>query len=118
MLIGDLNLFFILIIIFALSFIFNNTSSLSLLLTAELIWIFLYSIALIVGFYVDNINILSLTFFFLIFSAVEFSLGLIILFFQYILLRSINSDINQQQNNNFNFFKFNKLFINNFKWNF
>lgn len=45
----------------------------------------------------DNINLLSLTFFFLIFSAIEFGVGLVILLLQHIMLRTLglhSSDIN------------------------
>jgi len=42
------------------------------------------------GLAYDNLNLLSLTFFFLILSAVEFGLGLIIMLVQNILTRSIN----------------------------
>jgi hypothetical protein len=45
---------------------------------------------LLMGFIYDNLNLLSLTFFFLILSAVEFGLGLVIMLVQNILLRSIN----------------------------
>ena len=42
------------------------------------------------GLAFDNLNLLSLTFFFLILSAVEFGLGLIIMLVQNIIMRSIN----------------------------
>jgi len=42
------------------------------------------------GLAYDNLNLLSLTFFFLILSAVEFGLGLIIMLVQNIIMRSIN----------------------------
>ena len=45
---------------------------------------------LFIGLIFDNLNILSLTFFFLILSAVEFGLGLIIMLVQHIIFRSIN----------------------------
>lgn len=89
MIFGDLNLVFILFFIFFLTIILNVNTALHLLLTAELLWISLYIIVLLVGFIFDNVNMLSLTFFFLIFSAVEFALGLVIILVQHILLRSI-----------------------------
>lgn len=46
------------------------------------------------GFVYDNLNLLSLTFFFLILSAVEFGLGLIIMLVQHIIMRSINLNDN------------------------
>lgn len=75
----------------------NTNTALHLLLTAELLWITLYSIVLFVGLVYDNINLLSLTFFFLIFSAIEFGVGLVILLLQHILLRTLGlhtSDVN------------------------
>ncbi len=38
----------------------------------------------------DNLNILSLTFFFLVFSAIEFGIGIILLLLQNIFLRTLN----------------------------
>ena len=43
-----------------------------------------------IGFVYDNLNILSLTFFFLVFSAIEFGIGLVLLLLQNIITRSIN----------------------------
>lgn len=58
-------------------------------------------LALTIGFIYDNLNIVSLTFFFLILSAVEFGLGLVIILVQNIVLRSIN--LNDTTANNFKF---------------
>ena len=104
-------LFFFFLLIF-FSIIINTNTALHLLLTAELLWITLYTIALFVGIFYDNLNILSLTFFFLIFSATEFGIGLVILLFQNIINRSINLN-----DNDTNFLKFsnrfkNKLYLN------
>ena len=41
------------------------------------------------GYTYDNVNLLSLTFFFLVLSAVEFGIGLVILLLQNIFLRSL-----------------------------
>jgi hypothetical protein len=65
-----------------------------------------------IGFIYDNLNILSLTFFFLVFSAIEFGIGLILLLFQNIITRSIN--LNDYDTN---FLKFinrfnNKIYLN------
>lgn len=71
---------------------------------------------LLIGIIFDNINILALTFFFLVFSAIEFSVGLILLLFQNIINRSItltNSDNNYLKF--FNRFK-NKVYINKINW--
>lgn len=89
MIFGDLNLVFLLFFLFFLTIILNVNTALHLLLTAELMWISLYIIVLLIGFIFDNVNMLSLTFFFLIFSAAEFALGLVIILVQHVMLRSI-----------------------------
>lgn len=53
------------------------------------------------GLVYDNLNILSLTFFFLIFSAIEFGVGLILLLIQHILLRTLS--LNDHDTNIFKF---------------
>ena len=108
----SLNLFFLFFFLILFSVLINTNTALHLLLTAELLWITLYAIALFVGLVYDNLNILSLTFFFLVFSAIEFGIGLILLLFQNIVTRSINLS-----NCDNNFLKFssrfkNKLYIN------
>ena len=116
MLLGDLNLLFFFFFILIFSILVNTNTSLHLLLTAELLWITLYAIVLFIGLAFDNPNILSLTFFFLVFSAVEFGLGLILLLLQNILTRSASLiDLDT------NFLKFanrfkNKLYVNRIYW--
>jgi NADH:ubiquinone oxidoreductase subunit K len=105
MVFGDLNLFLFLFLFFSLTIIVNINTALHLLLTAELLWISLYIIVLFIGFIFDSVNLLSLTFFFLIFSAVEFGLGLIIILIQHLLLRSISINFLNK-----NIFKFNLRF--------
>lgn len=53
-----------------------------MLVLSELFWILLYSAALLIAILSDDIQVLSLSLFFLIFSAVEISTGLAILTFQ------------------------------------
>ncbi len=89
MFIGDANLYFILFFLLLLSISNNVSNALHLLLTAELLWITLYIIVLSIGFISDNINLLSLTFFFLVLSAVEFGIGLVIMLIQNIFFRSL-----------------------------
>ena len=90
---GDINLFLILFLILLTTLTTHLNTALHLLLTAELIWITLYALVLGIGFIYDNLNIVSLTFFFLIFSAVEFSVGLVLLLLQHLLLRTLSLDI-------------------------
>jgi hypothetical protein len=64
------------------------------------------------GLFYDNLNILSLTFFFLALSAVEFGIGLILLLLQQIITRNVHLSINDQNFTKFlNRFK-TKLYIN------
>jgi len=87
---GDFNTFIIFFFMLLTTLILHTNTALHLLLTAELLWITLYGLALFVGLAFDNLNILSLTFFFLIFSAVEFAVGLVLLLLQHLLTRSIS----------------------------
>jgi|Laugresu1bdmlbdd_1035124.scaffolds.fasta_scaffold01992_3 hypothetical protein len=113
----SLNMLFFFFLLIFFSIIINTNTSLHLLLTAELLWITLYTIVLFIGLIYDNINVLSLTFFFLVFSAIEFGIGLVLMLLQNIITRSIN--LNDYDNN---FIKFsnrfkNKLYLNRINWN-
>jgi len=90
MMVESLNLLFLFFLLILFSTIVNTNTSLHLLLTAELLWISLYAITLFVGLIYDNLNVLSLTFFFLVLSAIEFGIGLVLLLFQNVLTRTIN----------------------------
>ena len=90
MLFSEINFIILLFFLLFMSIIININTSLHLLLTAEFLWITLYSLVSILGLIFNNTNFLSLTFFFLILSAIEFSLGLVVILFQYIFNRSIN----------------------------
>lgn len=90
MFLGDLNTFLLLFFILLSAFLLSTNSALHLLLTAELLWITLYVITLFLGLVYDNLNLLSLTFFFLIFSAVEFGIGLVLILLQHILTRTLS----------------------------
>lgn len=112
----SLNLFFFFFFLIIFSIFINISTSLHLLLTAEILWITLYAITLYIGLIYDNINLLSLTFFFLVFSAIEFGIGLIILLIQNIILRTINLNDNDANFSKFlNKFK-TKININKIKW--
>lgn len=115
MLIGEVN--FILLIFFFIftSIVVNINTALHLILTAEFLWVTLYVLVVLVGLLYDNVNLLSLTFFFLILSAVEFGVGLVIILLQNIFTRSIN--LNEGNTNHFKFtLRFvNQLVLNRFK---
>lgn len=67
-------------------------------------------LSLSIGLIYDNVNFLSLTFFFLVLSAVEFGIGLVIILIQNIFLRSISLT-----NNSSNYFKDSTRFSNRLK---
>ena len=116
MLYGDINLFFLLFFLLFFTLFFNNNTALHFLLTAELLWITLYLLVGFVGIIYDNINILSLTFFFLVFSAIEFSVGLILLLIQNLFNRSLNLN-NYEKNYNKFFYKYRlKIYKNKLFW--
>ena len=98
--------------------VINTNTSLHLLLTAELLWITLYIILLFLGMIYDNLNLLSLTFFFLLFSASEFGVGLLVLTAQHLFLRTIN--LNEGDTNVFKHSNrfLQKLNTNRIQWKF
>ena len=72
--------FFIILFFFLiLSFFFNTKNTFFLLIISELFWITLYVLVVIVAIFSNNVCVLSLSLFFLIFSAVEISTGISIL---------------------------------------
>jgi len=109
---GDLNLYVIFFLLTLSSLLISTNSVLHLLLTAELLWITLYIITLFVGFVYDSLNLLSLTFFFLILSAVEFAVGLVLMLLQHTLTRSVSLS-----DNDMNVVKFSNLLTNNININ-
>jgi len=113
---GDLNTLLLFFFFIFGTLLINTNTALHLLLTAELLWITLYAIVLFVGLVYDNLNVLSLTFFFLIFSAIEFGIGLVLLLLQHLLTRTLNLD-----STDVNIFKFVNRFsrrinTNRLKW--
>jgi NADH:ubiquinone oxidoreductase subunit K len=112
MYIGDINLFCIIFFLMLVTIIVNVNTALHLLLTAEILWITLYLISLSIGLVYDNVNFLSLTFFFLVLSAVEFGIGLVIILIQTVFMRSISLT-----NTPNNFFKNSTRFMSRIKTN-
>ena len=93
MFLGDSNLLILSFLFLFSTFLISSSSSLHLLLTAELLWITLYGLSLLIGFTTDNLNIVSLTFFALILSAVEFGVGLVLILFQHTFTRTLDFNI-------------------------
>ena len=96
MFIGDINLYFIIFFLILVSLSTNVTNALHLLLTAELLWVSLYVLVLSMGLTYDNVNLLALTFFFLVLSAVEFGIGVVLILVQNFFLRSVHLDDGSQ----------------------
>ena len=115
---GDLNLYVIFFLLVLSSLLISTNSVLHLLLTAELLWITLYIITLFVGFVYDSLNLLSLTFFFLILSAVEFAVGLVIMLLQHTLTRSVSLSDNDMNAVKFSTRLTNNVNINRLNWKF
>ena len=118
LLIGDLNIVLILFLLLFSSLLIHINTSLHLLLTAELLWITIYITTVLIGIMYDNLNILSLSFFVLVFSAVEFAVGLILLVLQHLFTRTLN--LNEDDSN---FLKFTNRIIkknnvNRINWKF
>jgi len=110
--VDTLNLLFVFFLLLLFSVFINTNTALHLLFTAELIWIVLYGITLVVGLLYDNLNILSLTFFFLVLSAIEFAVGLVILLIQNLFCRTLSLNDNDTNAPKFlNRFKLN-LYVN------
>lgn len=114
----SMNLLFIYFLLIFFSIFINTNTSLHLLLTAELLWITLYAIALTIAYIYDNLNLLALTFFFLVLSAVEFGIGIVLILLQNTVNRTISLS-----NNDLTFTKFSKrfktkLFLNKINWKF
>jgi len=63
-------------------FFFINTSNvIKLLITSEVIWLILYGYAVIVGVYVDDIHLFTLSLLILTLASVEFSIGFVLIIF-------------------------------------
>ena len=96
------NLFLFLYAILFIYLLNSKHNSFQLLLNAEMLWITLYILALQFSFLINDLNILSFLFFFLVFSAIEFSLG-----YLFILITSAIFN-----NSNFKSNKFNNFLLN------
>lgn len=91
MMIGEINLVIVAFFLLFIGLLINVNSFVHLLLLAELIWITLYGLALLGGFLMNDLGLVSLTFFFLIFSAIELGIGLELVSIQNVVTRSLNT---------------------------
>lgn len=100
-----------------MGFLFNPNNFLNLLLYSEVTWLILYSVSILLGSYVDDITITSITFFILGLAGLEFSFAFLLL----ILFKTLNYNYNFNENNlnehfNNNYSVKNINIINNFFW--
>jgi len=107
---------FIMSMLLIITFVINPNTTLHLLLTAELLWITLYSLVTLIGFLYNDLNLISLTFFFLIFSAVEFSVGLVLMLLQHLILRTTSLHTYEKNSTKHNYRFLNTLHINRLIW--
>lgn len=98
---------FILTLVFLLLtyFLVNFNNNLQSLIVSELVWITLFVFALVLSFKINNLLILSLTLFFLVFSAIEISFGLVIINCQKMIFKTI-SNFNSTSKMSFNLTRF------------
>lgn len=71
------------------SFLFFSVNFLQLLLFSEIIWGSLYIITLVLGIYIDNCFLISLSFLLLALAGLEFSIGILLLLF----FKNINNSL-------------------------
>ncbi len=95
-----------------LFFFINFTNSLQSLVVSEFLWITLYVWSLFMAYLTDDMNLLSLTLFFLVFSAIEISVGLIVILIQKTVFRSLNFTYNSNKHT-FNLHKTIRSFYSN-----
>lgn len=73
-----------------LSFLINFSNFLYLFLYSELTWLILYSYSVLIGIYIEDLNVMSNSFFILGFAGIEFSIGFLLL----ILFKKFNLNYN------------------------
>ena len=88
-------------------FILNYSNFLFIFLFSEISWLIIYSYSSILGIYLDDLNLISNTFFSLGFAGIEFAIGflLIISFKKFNISYNLISNSNIKNLNSSNFFK-------------
>lgn len=98
-----------------LGFLINYSNFLFIFLFSEITWIILYSYSSILGIYLDDLNLLSNTFFSLGLAGIEFAIGFLLI----ISFKKFNVSYDLSNNNSFlkinssNFFKNSLQNLNN-----
>jgi len=95
--------FFFFVYILLLVFIYSNyVNFISMIFYGEFLWILLYIIAVTVGSYIDDITVISFSFFLLGFAGLEYCFGFLLL----ILFKELNiSNLLLNFNDSYNSYK-------------
>lgn len=96
---------------------FNPSNFISLLFFSEVTWLTLYCYTLVAGCLIDDLTLVSITFFILGFASLEFSFGFLLL----ILFKNFNVSFNLIEKDKvlFQYFYGNKnsLYLDKYFWN-
>lgn len=78
----------------------NSTNFLNTMLIAELVWITLYVLSILIGVTNDDLILFSLSFFILALASLEFCIGfLLVILFRYFFKTIDFGDVNKKNNN-------------------
>ena len=95
----------------------NLNNLIKLIFYSELVWVILYCYSILEGSLNDDLNLMSTSIFILGLAGLEYSIGILLL----ILFKNLNETLdlknNDKNNDNFNIFNTNKLYINRYIWN-
>lgn len=98
-------------------FLFNPSNFISLLFFSEVTWLTLYCYTLVAGCLIDDLTLVSITFFILGFASLEFSFGFLLL----ILFKNFNVSFNLIEKDKVLFQYFygskNSLYLDKYFWN-
>ncbi len=116
MTLNELNFVTLVFLILFFIFIMNFDNNFKSLVLSEFFWINLYIFALLIAFVLDDLIIVSLIFFFLIFSAVDISIGIILIILQKKIFKNTNNFHNSNINTTFITRKNKFIFFKNIKY--
>ena len=101
MILSDFIFLSIIFMILLTFFFINFSDNLLSLIISELVWITLFVLSLLISLTLNNILILSLTLFFLVFSAIEISTGLVLINAQKLIFKSTSTESKNFKINNY-----------------
>ncbi len=73
-----------------LIFFLNTSNLIKLFVTSEIIWVILYIYSLIVGVYIDDVHVYTLSLLLITLASVEFSIGFVLIIFFKKIFKNIN----------------------------